>query len=203
MIFRSEHGVLNNTDNHDHIFTPNQVCVHPCNICPCDSIYHTNGMACFRCIWQDYEEVCSSWILGCVFLVQWSQSGADNLDSLVEDLLPHPTGRRWAGSQPSFAPSESGGSSCRLERGEFGEVVEQEVQEYLEQHYTSAKEKAEPGMLDVELPGRWPWLSLPLNLEVDGDPQQPGNQAEMAQRQMKLREMRGVKAWHRPARPQA
>lgn len=199
MIFRSEHGVLNNTDNHDHIFTPNQIRVR----CPRGSIYHTNDMACCWCKWQGCEEVHSFWILGCVSLVQWSQSGADILDSLVEDLLPHPTGRRWAGSQPFFAPSESGGSSCRLERGEFGEVAEEGVQEYLEQHCTSAKEKAKPRMLDVELPGRWPWLSLPLSLGVDGDPQLPGNQAEMAQMQMKLKEVRGVKAWHHRARPQA
>ena len=25
MIFRSEHGALNDTDNHDHIFTPDQI----------------------------------------------------------------------------------------------------------------------------------------------------------------------------------
>ena len=42
------------------------------------------------------------------------------------------------------------------------------MQEYLEQHCTSAKEKAKPRMLNVELPGHWPWLSLPLSLGVDG-----------------------------------
>ena len=45
MIFRSEHGVLNNTDNHDHIFTPDQIRVR----CPRGSLYHTNDMACCWC----------------------------------------------------------------------------------------------------------------------------------------------------------
>ena len=121
------------------------------------------------------------------------------------DLLPHPTGGKWAGSQPSDQSSESGDGSCQLERDELGEVVVEEVdQEYSKEHCTSSNRKAKPGMPDAGLPWHWPWLSLPLSHGVEGDPQQPGNQAGMEQRQMKLKEMRGVvKAWHRPARPQA
>ena len=48
--------------------------------------------------------VSSSLILGCVFLVQWSQSGADIVGNQEVDLRPHPAGRRWAGSQPSSPP---------------------------------------------------------------------------------------------------
>ena len=36
----------------------------------------------------------------------------------VVDLPPHPTGKRWAGIQPSCLPSESGGGSRLLERDE-------------------------------------------------------------------------------------
>ena len=42
----------------------------------------------------------------------------------VVDLRPHPAERRWEGSLPSYPPSESGGGSHPLEKGEVGEVVE-------------------------------------------------------------------------------
>ena len=95
----------------------------------------------------------SSWILECDSQVQWSLSGPDMLDSQVVNLRPHPTGRRWAGSQPSCQLSESGGGSRQKERGEYGEVVVEEVdQEYLMEHYTSANRKAKPGRPDDGLP---------------------------------------------------
>ena len=99
-------------------------------------------------------EVSSSWILECDSQVQWSLTGADMLDSQVVDLRLHPTGRRWAGNQPSCPLSESGGGSRQLERDGFGEVVEEEV---LQEHCTSANGKAKQGMPDVGLPaGLWP-----------------------------------------------
>ena len=115
------------------------------------------------------------------------------------DLRPHPTGRRRAGSQPSCPPSQSGGDSPPLERDEGGEVVEVEVERDQEdpvQHCSHLQGRAEPGSPDAGLPGHWPWPSSPLSHDVDGDhQQQPGNQAEMAARQMKEEQWRKKKAW--------
>ena len=75
----------------------------------------------------------------------------------VVDLRPHPTERRWAGSQPSYPPSESGGGSRPLEKGEVGEVVEvgeERDQEDRVQHCSHLLGKAEPGKPDTGLPGR-------------------------------------------------
>ena len=66
----------------------------------------------------------------------------------VVDLRPHPTERRWAGSQPSYPPSESGGGSRPLEKGEVGEVVEVGVERDQEdpvQHCSLLLGKAKPG----------------------------------------------------------
>ena len=116
------------------------------------------------------------------------------------DLRPHPSGRRRAGSQPSCPPSQPGGDSPPLERDEGGEVVEVEVERDQEdpvQHCSHLQGRAEPGSPDAGLPGHWPWPSLPLSHDVHGDhqQQQPGNQAEMAARQMKEEQWRMKKAW--------
>ena len=83
------------------------------------------------------------------------------------------------------------GKRCLLVRWSNVEEVDQE---YSDEHCTSSNRKATPGMPNDGLPEHLPWLSLPLSHGVEGDPQQPGNQAGMEQRQMKLKEMRGVKA---------
>ena len=84
-----------------------------------------------------------------------------------------------------------------MERDEFGEVVVEEV----DQEYSYSLDcTALPPIKGKARKARWrAALALALALLAsDGDPQQPGNQAEMAQRQLKM--MRGVvKAWHRPA----
>ena len=73
----------------------------------------------------------------------------------VVDLRHHPTERRWAGNQPSYPPSESGGGSRPLERGAVGEVVEVGVerdQEDPEQHCSPLLGKAEQEKPDAGLP---------------------------------------------------
>ena len=75
---------------------------------------------------------------------------------LVEKVVDlHPTERRLAGSQPSYPPSESGGGSRPLERGEVGEVVAVGVERDLEdpvQHCSLLLGKAKPGKPDAGLP---------------------------------------------------
>ena len=71
----------------------------------------------------------------------------------VVDLRP--TEKRWAGSQPSYPPSESGGGSRPLERGEVGEVVEVGVERDQEdpvQHCSLLLGKAEQEKPDAGLP---------------------------------------------------
>ena len=73
----------------------------------------------------------------------------------VVDLRPHPAERRWEGSLPSYPPSESGGGSHPLEKGEVGEVVEVGVERDQEdpvQHCSPLLEKTEPGKPDAGLP---------------------------------------------------
>ena len=87
-----------------------------------------------------------------------------------------------------------------MERDGGGVVVEVEVERDQEdpvQHCSHLQGRAEPGSPDAGLPGHWPWPSSPLSHDVDGDhqQQQPGNQAEMAARQMKEEQWRKKKAW--------
>ena len=72
----------------------------------------------------------------------------------VVDLPPHPTGKRWAGIQPSCLPSESGGGSRLLERDEGGVVVKvglERDQGDLVQHCSRLLGKAKPGTPDAGL----------------------------------------------------
>ena len=73
---------------------------------------------------------------------------------LVKDLRPNPTEKRWAGSQPSSSPSESGAVSCPLERDKCVEIaeVERDLEDQV-QHYSRLLEKAEPEKPDAGLPG--------------------------------------------------
>ena len=77
----------------------------------------------------------------------------DHVELRLEDLHPHPTEKRRAGSQPSCSPSEFAFGSYPLERDEYGEILQVErVEESQVQHYSPLLGKAELGKPDAGLP---------------------------------------------------
>ena len=98
MISRSEHGVLKNTDNHDHIFTPNQsvqhilwkhlpqlphglmlVQVSGCN-CAIVSIWNWREKRFFT----NFLNCCQVLLIGCIF-----HESVSTVAQHLEDLLPN------------------------------------------------------------------------------------------------------------------
>ena len=102
------------------------------------------------------------------------------------DLRLHPTERKYAGSQPSFSLSRSGGDSPSLVERDDGGEVDEEVQDPLQQ-CSHLQGKAAPGVADAELPWRLPLFSLQLIDEV--------NQVESAELKEKLGMMKKRKTW--------
>ena len=96
------------------------------------------------------------------------------------DLRLHPTERKYAGSQPSFSLSRSGGDSPSLVERDDGGEVDEEVQDPLQQ-CSHLQGKAAPGVADAELPWHLPWFSLQLIDEVVDDLLSPGIQVESAE----------------------
>ena len=96
------------------------------------------------------------------------------------DLRLHPTERKYAGRQPSFSLSRSGGDSPSLVERDDGGEVDEEVQDPLQQ-CSHLQGKAAPGVADAELPWRLPLFSLQLIVEVVDDLLKPGIQVESAE----------------------
>ena len=98
----------------------------------------------------------------------------------VADLLLHPIGKKWAGSQPSFSQLRPSGDSPPLVGRDGGGEVGEEGEDPLQQ-CNRLQGRAVPGVADAELPWHLPWFSLQLIDEVVDDLLSPGIQVESAE----------------------